>query len=133
SRAVSAFAEDASGAIWLGMSDGGVLRYLQGRFAEVPAGLPGSLITAVHADRQGRIWIASSQAGVKIVNDPTVAQPVFTTYTIANGLASNNVRSLAEDLAGNIYVGTARGVDRLSPDLSHLVHYSIANGLAGDF
>jgi len=133
SRAVSAFAEDRSGGIWLGMSDGGVLRYAQGRFAEVPTDLPASLITAVHVDRAGRIWIASSQAGLKLVNDPTAAQLSFTNYTISNGLASNNVRSLAEDLSGNVYVGTARGVDRVSPDLAQVVHYSIANGLAGDF
>lgn len=132
-KAVSAFAEDRSGRLWLGLSDGGLLRYAAGRFTEVPTDLPASLITAIHVDRTGRIWIASSQAGLKIINDPSAAEPTFVDYSISNGLASNNVRSLSEDSFGNIYAGTARGVDRLSPDLSNVVHYSIANGLAGDF
>ncbi len=132
-KAVSAFAEDRNGTLWLGLSDGGIWRYAAGRFTEVQTDLPASLITAVHVDRTGRIWIASSQAGLKIINDPSAAEPAFVNYTISNGLASNNVRSLAEDAFGNIYAGTARGVDRLSPDLGNVVHYSIANGLAGDF
>jgi len=43
------------------------------------------------------------------------------------------VRSITEDLFGNIYVGTARGIDRLSPDTTRINHYSISDGLAGDF
>jgi PAS domain S-box-containing protein len=132
-RVVSAFAEDRSGTLWLGMFDGGVLRYAGGRFADVATDLPASLITAVHVDHSGRVWIASSQAGLKIITNPAAAQLNFTNYSIANGLASNNVRSLAEDAFGNLYVGTARGVDRVSADLAQVVHYSIANGLAGDF
>jgi hypothetical protein len=62
-KAVSAFAEDQSGSVWLGLQDGGVLRYSQGRFSEVAADLAPSLVTAMHADREGRIWIASSQSG----------------------------------------------------------------------
>ena len=132
-KAVSTFAEDQAGAIWLGLVDGGVLRYAQGHFSEVAAGLAPSLVTAMHADRQGRIWIASSQSGLSIVDDPKASQPRFRNLTISDGLASNNVRSLTEDVFGNVYVGTARGVDKVSPDLTHFTHYSIANGLAGDF
>ena len=131
-KAVSAFAEDQNGSLWLGMVDGGVLRYAQGRFSEVAAGLASSLVTAVHADRQGRIWIASSQSGITIVN-PNAAQLQFKNLTISEGLTSNNIRSLAEDSHGNVYAGTARGVDRISSDMARVTHYSIANGLAGDF
>jgi len=132
-KAVSAFAEDRSGALWFGLLDGGVLRYSQGRFNEVAAGLAQSLVTSMHADRQGRVWIASSQSGVTIVSDPEASQPHFKNLTTGEGLASNNARSLTEDTYGNVYVGTARGVDKISPDLSRFTHYSIANGLAGDF
>ena len=131
-KAVSAFAEDQQGSLWLGLLDGGVLRYSHGRFSEVAAGLASSLVTALHADRQGRIWIASSQSGITIVN-PNAAQLQFKNLTISEGLTSNNIRSLAEDSHGNVYAGTARGVDRISSDLARLTHYSIANGLAGDF
>ena len=132
-KAVSTFAEDQTGGLWFGFHDGTVLRYAQGRFTEVPAGLPASLLTAMHTDRQGRIWIGSSQSGITIVTDPGAAQPHFKNLTVNEGLASNNVRSLTEDLYGNVYVGTARGVDKVSPDLTRFTHYSMANGLTGDF
>jgi PAS domain S-box-containing protein len=132
-EAVSTFAEDQTGAIWLGLADGGVLRYTQGHFTAVAVGLVPSLITAMHADRSGRIWIASSQSGLTIVEDPNAAQLRLKNLGISDGLASNNVRSLTEDAFGNVYVGTARGVDKISPDLTRFTHYSIANGLAGDF
>ena len=54
-------------------------------------------------------------------------------FTAENGMASNNVRSITEDLYGNIYAGTARGIDRLSPDANRIKHYSVSDGLAGDF
>jgi PAS domain S-box-containing protein len=132
-RAVSAFAQDKTGAIWLGLHDGGVLRYADGRFREVAAGLAASLITAMHADQQGRIWIASSQSGITLVTDPESSTPHFKNLTISDGLGSNNIRSLTEDNYGNVYAGTARGVDKVSADLMRFTHYSIANGLAGDF
>jgi PAS domain S-box-containing protein len=132
-KAVSAFAEDPSGSVWLGLQDGGVLRYSQGRFSEVAAGLAPSLVTAMHADREGRIWIASSQSGITIVKDPTASQPQFQRLTVSDGLASNNIRSLTEDLHDNVYVGTARGVDRVALDFTRVMHYSMANGLTGDF
>jgi len=66
------------------------------------------------------------------MDDPAAARPRFVSLTSANGLASNNVRSITEDLFGNLYVGTARGVDRLAPNTVRIKHYSINDGLAGD-
>ena len=132
-KAVSSFVEDRNGVLWFGLIDGGLLRYTQDRFSEVMVDLPATLITALHLDQHGRIWIASAQGGVKIINDPAAARPSYTDFTISNGLASNNVRSMTEDSFGYVYVGTARGVDKISPDLSQVSHYSIANGLSGDF
>src|SRR5215831_1157125 len=79
-KTVSAFAEDRFGTLWLGLFDGGILHYAGGRFARVPIDLPEALITAVHADRAGRIWIASPQAGLKILNNPNASQLNFSDY-----------------------------------------------------
>src|SRR6185369_4967152 len=59
--------------------------------------------------------------------------PHFVFFGSENGLGSNNVRSITEDLFGNIYAGTARGIDRISPDGARIRHFSISDGLAGDF
>ena len=131
----SSFAEDGNGNLWFGFYLGGIVRYAAGRFSEFTSadGAPGGLITALHVDRQGRLWAGSSQSGLSRVDDPSAARPRFVSFTAENGLASNNVRSITEDLFGNLYVGTARGIDRLSPDTTRIKHYSVGDGLAGDF
>ena len=135
SKWASSFAEDGNGNLWFGFYLGGLVRYAGGHFTEFTSadGAPGGLITALHTDRQGRLWAGSSQSGLSRIDDPSAAHPRFTSFTADNGLASNNVRSITEDLFGNIYVGTARGIDRLSPDTTRVSHYSISDGLAGDF
>jgi len=134
-RSPSAFAEDRAGNLWFGFYEGGMVRYANGRFTEFTTadGLPGGLITALHLDQSGRLWLASSSGGLARIDGLTAAQIKVEHFTSDDGLATNNVRSLTEDLYGNIYAGTVRGVDRLSPDGKHIKHYSINDGLPGDF
>ena len=133
--ATTAFAEDSAGNLWFGFLNGGLVRYAGGRFTEfrVSDGAPAGLITVLHRDERGRLWAGSSQSGLSRIDDPTATHPSFTSFTTDHGLASNNVRSITEDLFGNLYVGTARGIDRLSPDATRIKHYSASDGLAGDF
>ncbi len=134
-KAPSSFAEDRAGNLWFGFYQGGAVRYHDGHFTELSAadGLPSGLITALYPDQKGRIWVGSASDGLSRIDDPTVARPRFVSLNSANGLASNNVRSITGDLFGNIYVGTARGVDRFTADAASIRHYSINDGLAGDF
>ncbi|HEX3560099.1 MAG TPA: two-component regulator propeller domain-containing protein [Pyrinomonadaceae bacterium] len=134
-RAPSAFSEDAAGNVWLGFYRGDVARYAEGKFTLMTSadGLPEGFVTAIHSDRAGRLWIASNGGGLSRVDDPTAEHPAFVNYTTASGLSSNNVRAITEDEEGRIYVGTVRGVDRLSPDTGRVRHYTMADGLADDF
>ncbi len=134
-KSTSAFAEDRAGNLWVGFYEGGLARYAANRFTEFTTvdGVPDGLITALHLDRQGRLWVASALSGLSRLDDPSAAHPRFVTVTTDNGLASNNVRSLTEDAYGNIYAGTARGIDKLAPDATRIQHYSVKDGLAGDF
>ena len=91
------------------------------------------MISDLLIDRQGRLWITSSNGGVSRIDDPGTAKPVFVSFTTDQGLSSNNTRTIAEDQLGNIYVGTVRGVDQISPDTTRIRHFSMNDGLAGDF
>jgi signal transduction histidine kinase len=99
----------------------------------VKDGLPAGVILDLMVDGQGRLWIASTNGGVGRVDNPGASKPAFVPLTTNEGLTSNNIRTIVEDKAGNIYFGTVRGVDRISPDLTRIRHYSINDGLAGDF
>ena len=132
-KSASAFAEDAQGNLWIGFYEGGLVRYADGRFNEITENLPEGLVTGLHVDKKGRLWLATALSGVSRVDDPSAASLQFVSYKTGNGLASNNVRSITEDDFGQIYVGTARGVNRITPESGYIKHYSTADGLAGDF
>jgi ligand-binding sensor domain-containing protein/signal transduction histidine kinase len=130
----TAFAEDNAGNFWFGFTDGGIVRFRDGRFTVLDEpNIPKGGITNIFRDKSGRIWIASSREGLSRVDAPEAEHPVFKRYTIADGLTSNNVRCVTEDLHGNIYVGTVRGVNRLSPETGRVKYYGTSDGLASDF
>jgi len=127
----SAFAEDQTRAVWIGLSTGDLLRYTDGEFQTVraPNGRR-AWVRALHCDRRGGLWIANSQGVTRIDPTATARHPV--TYTVADGLATNDVKCVVEDLQGRIYLATGHGVDRLSISSGGLRvrHYTTADGLA---
>jgi signal transduction histidine kinase/streptogramin lyase len=134
-KSAESFAEDRAGNLWFGFYEGGLVRFANDRFTSFTTkdGLPFGLITDLLLDRQGRLWMTSTNGGVSRIDDPTAAKPSFVSLTTEQGLSSNNARTITEDQLGNIYVGTVRGMDQISPDTTRIKHYSVSDGLAGDF
>jgi PAS domain S-box-containing protein len=126
------FAEDAEGTLWFGFYEDGLIRYKNGVFSEVKEKLPKGFYSQILFDRQKRLWLASAQSGVTRFDNPQDLTNISARFTSENGLASNNARSLAEAANGDVYVGTARGVDRIANGSGEIRHYSIADGLKGD-
>jgi signal transduction histidine kinase/ligand-binding sensor domain-containing protein len=133
--AASSSGTDSAGNLWFGFADTGVARFRDGRFTffNEKDGAPYGLISDIYSDKSGRLWIASSRDGLFRVDNPGAEHPVFRRYTISEGLTSNNIRCITEDLFGNIYVGTVRGVNRLSPETGRVKYYGTGDGLASDF
>lgn len=131
----TAFGEDRSGNIWIGFFTGNLVRYAAGRFSPVTQadGLPAGMIRGLYSDSKGRLWIATGNGGLARVDDPDANKLRFVTYTTATGLSSNQVNCITEDRLGRIYVGTARGIDRIDPGTDRIAHYSVADGLANIF
>ncbi|MGH9387854.1 MAG: two-component regulator propeller domain-containing protein [Vicinamibacterales bacterium] len=129
-----AFTEDAHGAVWVGFEGGGLARYHDGRFAIFGAsdGVPPGVM-ALHVDRSGRLWMASSSAGLSLLRDVAASLPRFERYTTAEGLSSNNIQCMTEDRWGRIYLGTSRGIDRLDPVTRRVKHFTTSDGLASDY
>ncbi len=127
------FAENSDGTLWFGFYEGGLIRYKDGVFTEVKENLPKGFFTQILFDRQNRLWLASAQSGVTRFDNPQDLTKISARFTTENGLSSNNARSLVEAANGDIYVGTARGVDRIAVVSGEIRHYSVADGLSGDF
>src|SRR6185369_13207612 len=98
--------------------EGGLARFDGDRFEVLGRdnGLPNVIFTDVHIDGKGRLWASSAAAGLFRLDDTGSRKPSFTRVTTADGLTSNNIRTITDDRFGRIYVGTASGVDRLTPD-----------------
>ena len=126
---ITAFAEDRSGELWIGFSEGGLIRGRSNGFTEVTYQPTGS-VQALHFDSAGRLWITSLTSGVSRLDEPTSGQPRFRSYTTADGLSSNHVWCVTEDRFGRIYLGTGSGVDRLDPATGSIRHYTTSEGLA---
>ncbi|MBS1797167.1 MAG: hypothetical protein JSS81_25290 [Acidobacteria bacterium] len=128
----SAFCEDRQGNLWIGFYHGGLVVYRHGKFHYFGPedGVPDGFITALFLDRYGRIWVATSDSGVHVIEDPEAEKPIFKKI---EGISSNNVRAIADDHFGRLYFGTVRGLDRLSPDSNRVFHLSTIDGLADDF
>jgi PAS domain S-box-containing protein len=126
----SAFADDGAGNLWIGFYGGSVARYRDGYFQVFAKadGVPEGFVHALYLDQKHRLWVATGN-GVARLNDPQTKQPRFITLTTVDGLSSDQATCITEDVAGNIYVGTGRGVDRLDPETGHVQHYTTADGL----
>jgi signal transduction histidine kinase len=126
-----AFGEDADGNVWIGFNDG-VARYRNDRFVVFTTanGLPLGRIVHMHTDAARRLWLASAYSGLIRVDAPAGDAPAFSRYTTAQGLSSNNLEVIAEDLRGRLYLATARGVDQIDPATGAVRQFTTDDGLA---
>ena len=132
---VAAFAEDASGNIWMGCLAHGLYRFRAGKLETIgvssgdQAGTMDSAPRNLHVDESGRLWIGTKDGGLLRLDDPNAARPVFARYQIAQGLSSDSTFCLTSDRHGDLYVCTSRGIDRLQPSTGRIRTYTTADGL----
>lgn len=121
---VSALAEDASGALWLG-TESGLVRHDGRGFTFVgAAGLPDPAVRALRADAAGRLWIGTA-GGLAVLEAGRVRALGFT----------RPVRALAAARDGTIWIGTSDGLaewrgDRVARWLSKREGLSAADVVA---
>jgi ligand-binding sensor domain-containing protein/signal transduction histidine kinase len=128
------FAETADGDIWVGSAYGGLSRFRNNRwtFYDEDDGVPAGRIQSMLRDGRGRLWIGSTTSGLARVDRPADDVPVFVPVRKTDGLSSDEVLALTEDLQGAIYVGTGLGVvDRIDPDTFQVRRYGLEDGLPG--
>jgi ligand-binding sensor domain-containing protein len=105
---VSDIAVDSQGRAWVGHDRG--LSVCDGTscttYDTENSDIPGEYVTRVVAASDGRVWLHSRSANGTWGEGVTVYDGLtWTTYTTADGLADNDVRSMAEDLNGHLWFG----------------------------
>ena len=111
---------DREGSLWFGTHYAGLWR-LRARLIQnisSESGLPAGVARAVYPARDGSLWIGTD-AGLShfIVGRarllPSRRDGVCVTYTKSDGLSRNDIRAVAEDASGTIWVGTGNGLDSI--------------------
>jgi diguanylate cyclase (GGDEF)-like protein/PAS domain S-box-containing protein len=103
---VLALAEDQKGSLWIG-TNRGVDRLVDGVLRHQAVGE--ELVWSMLASRDGSVWIGTEGAGLV-----QWKEGVYRRFTTKEGLPGNQVRALAEDRDGNLWVGTNNGLGRLT-------------------
>jgi ligand-binding sensor domain-containing protein len=127
---VRAIAEDSSGDLWFGTWHHGVSRYDGANWTTYTTadGLADSTITTIIEDSSGNLWFGTGRGvscydGVAAILEDRSGNLWFgtsdgvsqydgvswTTYTTADGLASNDVTAIVEDGPGSLWFGTYGG------------------------
>src|SRR6266480_6772442 len=120
---VSAVYEDSHGTLWIGTLDHGVGRFRDDKFdfASDAIGIGNKAVICFLEDREGNLWIGS-QAGLS-----RLAQGKVISYTMAQGLLADKVRTVNADSTGTLWIGTGKGVQTFDGR-----HYGKGSGLTSD-
>ena len=130
--------EDRKDTLWVG-SEGGLLRFDRqtGGFTvyehhpEDPQSLSHNDVRAIHEDRAGNFWVATSGGGLNRLDRST---GTFERYTDKAGLPSNIVQAILEDAQGYLWLSTSNGLSRFDPREDSFRNYDTGDGLQdGEF
>jgi len=114
---ISAVYEDRKGTIWIGTTDAGFGRLRDGR-AEFDSEKHDPVTTLLE-DREGNLWIG------RVGGLDQLADGIVVTFSKAQGLLDDDVKSVTAGRDGTIWIATRRGVS----NLASTVRYSNRNGL----
>ncbi|HYW70773.1 MAG TPA: two-component regulator propeller domain-containing protein, partial [Pyrinomonadaceae bacterium] len=124
---------DRSQTLWLGGHEW-LGRLIDRNLVMLPItdGLPETRPRAFFADSRGWLWIGLRYRGVSVTKNPSDANPSFSNFSTASGLASDAVWAITEDDLGRMYFGTGKGLDQLDLATGRIRHFNTDDGLASD-
>jgi hypothetical protein len=106
--------QTSDGYMWFGGYQG-LIRYDGNAFKVFNAlsqdGFPSSNVRALLEGPDGTLWIGTSESGAVAYNAGT-----FEVFDRSRGLPSDMIRSIAADLSGTMYFGSAQGIFSISND-----------------
>ena len=133
---------DNSGRLW--MATGGGLCMVDTRLKNITeknfrvfnmenGKLPYNELRTIRICHNGDIWLGGLGTGLlRCRYDAAKDRLAYQQYTTANGLGSDNVQSINEDPAGNIWVGTESGLARMDVRTGRIDNYMLNNDVQGN-
>jgi diguanylate cyclase (GGDEF)-like protein/PAS domain S-box-containing protein len=117
---------DAAGNLWI-VSDRGIDRLVGAdQTPSIHHELAAIDVTCVWSDREGSLWVGSGIEGLSRLH-----QGLFSSYTMADGLADYYVSTILQDRSGRLWVGTRKGLSTVRD--GRFVTVEAAQGLGREF
>jgi signal transduction histidine kinase/ligand-binding sensor domain-containing protein len=121
---VRCITETPDGAIWIGVSGGGLARWQSGKFTQYPhtQALPYEHAWALLGDVDGSVWIGTPGAGLIRWREGR-----FVTFSLPQGLPSDFICSLQVDRQDHLWIGSYAGIFRVAKtDLDLCARHELA-------
>jgi signal transduction histidine kinase len=121
---ISCMVKDRNGRIWAGTFSDGLywINYtLNGGVFKIQATrifqkqIPDERIRSLFIDSKNNIWVGARFGGVFCIQPTAANKYHIKTYNVRSGLSANWVTAITEDPKGNIWIGSAQGIDKLIP------------------
>jgi signal transduction histidine kinase/ligand-binding sensor domain-containing protein/CheY-like chemotaxis protein/AraC-like DNA-binding protein len=116
--------------IWISSSDG-LYKYVPGKnllklFRDNDPFNIENQFQTLFQDWEGHLWLGSKEGGLKSFNTETNQ---FVSYKKENGLPSNNILSILEDLNGFLWLGTDKGLVKFNRQYGNIILYTSNDGI----
>ncbi|QXD15837.1 response regulator [Rhodocaloribacter litoris] len=116
---ITALYEDRHGALWVGTYGNGLHRLHAGSLATYTTaeGLSSDIVLVIQedAERPDVLWIGTQGGGLcRLLTAPGPGERPLVCATTREGLANDNVLQLLDDGSGHLWIGSNKGIARLS-------------------
>lgn len=112
---ITAISADSAGNVWLGTPRGIARFTYAGQQLAKDSTFPyaeASVMTLYH-DKNDRLWVGLEREGLLMREANSASWTKIEIASYANGLTSNEIRSITMDRNGNIWIGTQHGLSKL--------------------
>lgn len=125
---ISSLFLDKQHKLWIGTDNSGVYTLSANKRLTHPI-LKGN-ITSIYNDSKNELWIGSWEHGLFHVTPKGITN-ITSNSVSTNTLSSNFVRSCCEDNAGNMWIGTFNGLNKLNKRTGEFSYYNAKNKAGG--
>ena len=118
---ITAITQDASGKVWYGTSNGGVLDYT-GPLASLK-------VRAMTTTKDGSLWVGSPQNGLtRIHNGSATIYSAQRDSNNTNTLIDDHINALCSDRTGSLWIATNGGLQVFNPRMNTFSTYTKESG-----